>query len=354
MTAQTQAQKVDVTLTDNRPKRHIGLIVTLVIFGIILLGTAAIGWLLLQEGKPVPSVIRGSVLTEKLNLVKKVSEKDGAAVFEHLAELPFGTDMELIDDIRQTINQDGRSYTPCYNYTLPGDRFFECGNNCYIEFTTTDLGINKKGDWCLKVFPVGEAQALPSALKQIILEKMGHDFSFSQDPNIIKRSIVRADLNDDGHDDYAVVMKEYGQDSYNQMSLFCYNPYLNVYYEAINSYNPGAWSIRPFDKGTPVFMESETEIATPIRGLFYEMISSEGLSDSDMAFSKSAIFYDPKVGRFRMFIQSPKSVQEAINQAWESGEEYVAEDVTGESHEDTVQDATEPQTVVADSINVVL
>jgi hypothetical protein len=108
MTAQTQARKVEVTLTDNRPKRHIGLIVTLVIFGIILLGAAATGWLLLQEGKPAPSVIRGSVLTEKLNLVKKVSEKDGVAVFEHLVELPFGTDMELIDDIRQTINQDSR------------------------------------------------------------------------------------------------------------------------------------------------------------------------------------------------------------------------------------------------------
>jgi hypothetical protein len=132
------------------------------------------------------------------------------------------------------------------------------------------------------------------------------------------------------------------------------NPYPKVYYEAINSYNPGAWSIRPFDKGTTVFMESETEIATPIRGIFYEMISSGELSGSDKAFSRSAIFYDPKVGRFHKFIQSPKSVRETINQAWESGEEYVEEDGTGEEHGDATQDATEPRTVVADSLDVVL
>jgi hypothetical protein len=59
------------------------------------------------------------------------------------------------------------------------------------------------------------------------------------------------------------------------------------------------------------------------------------------------------VGRFRNFTQSPKSVQEAINQAWENGEEYVEGDGTGESHGDTVPDATGPLTVVADSLNVV-
>jgi hypothetical protein len=315
-----EAQKIDITLTTNRPPKNKNgrktLLVVIISVIVILLFIAARMW---QYEKGNESC--STVIAEKMNLVRKVSEKDGVAVFEHVAEIPFGSEVyyrAVVGD-NSSIQQGDMSYYSCVAYRMRG-QYFECENNCYIELSnpSSDLGYTFSLETYLAIFPVKKAQALPSSLKKSIVGKFEDRCHFTQDPNLIERSIVNADLNGDGYDDYAVVLTSIGGDSYNHVCVFCYNPDLRSYYNTYDShYLPR--TITLFEKNTLVYMGGETKVAAPAQGIFEEII----YPDTE-PHKKVAVIYDPSGGRFQSFIQAPKSeLEPAVNET--EYEEYYDE-----------------------------
>lgn len=305
-----EISKHEVVITHKENRK--GLKITLIILGVIMLGIAAFGvreMQIMSHNNRVYNEDSYVVFAENLNLVKKVSGKNGAANFEVVRQLPFGTQIELYK--KDFLQQDDKNYYICNYYCLLGSQNVVCDKGTYLEISDFgDLIDGHYAETLLKTYPVKEAQQLPVALRHCIGEYMSDSYNngyhFTQDPNRIASSIVKADFNLDGADDYAVTMQygtSYPQNGSNMMLVMCYNPDIKKYYVVFSGFNGGLASIGEFSKGARIFMDSETLVSAPNNGIMYENPHYE----ADRR--KYAVFYDPKLKEFKQYRQVPLSQQ---------------------------------------------
>lgn len=313
--------KHEIILTDKKSRK--GLKILLIILGVIMLAGIVVGvllWREVAEDNRRKNENSYAVFAEKLNIVKKVSEKSGKATFETVTTLPFGTTVELLDE--DIINQDGKIYQKCSNYLLDHRRFV-CEKNYYLEISTAyDLAESYSRDALLEIFPTKYSQQLPVMLRHEITEFMNGTpdiYRFTQDPNRAAESVIKADLNLDGEDDYAVLMQSgtIPADQKNRIIIMCYNPDVPKYYVAATDYYFGFASIRFFRKDAQIFADSETLVAAPNSGIMYQYQLDEEASD----YQKYAFFYDPKLKQFRQCVQVPKSQTAHEDEVYEVADE---------------------------------
>jgi hypothetical protein len=154
----------------------------------------------------------------------------------------------------------------------------------------------------LNMFPLKQAQQLPSALKNALVERLDGGYCFTQDVNRIEQSIVKADFNLDREEDYAVALQDNGG-QYNTILILCYNPDAAKYYVAFTDSNYGLASLEPFNKDARIYIDSETLVKAPNNGIIYKN-QRDGVMDD---YNKYAIFYDPKSKEFKQCRQVPLS-----------------------------------------------
>lgn len=314
-----------------RKKSRTGLKILLIILGVFMLGGITVGILILKEVYESRYRLGANVYTvfaETLTLVKKVSDKNGIAVFETDRELPFGAKVVLErDDI---IRQDGKTYLICNSYRLRwGEPDYTCEKNHYLEITGShDIHDGFYGESLLNMFPLKETRQLPILLRTSIVEHLNEtantEYCFPQDANRIGASIVKADFNNDGEEDYAVVMQSGTTNPTNRLIILCYNPDIPKYYVAFYDYNSGLATITTFDKGARIYIKSEQLVKAPNIGIIYQ---NQGYGDPD--YGKYALFYDPELQQFVQHRQMPQSVQSESHEYDEydeydgdGGEEY--------------------------------
>jgi hypothetical protein len=304
----------EIILTDKKNRK--GVKILLIILGVLMLLCIAVGvlvWMEFSETNRRDNESYCIIIAGKLNLVKKLPGKNDAAIFELVKELPFGTEVSLYKD--NIIHQDNKAYYTCNSYLL--DFYNTCEKDYYLEVVSAyDLSNSPiRRNEFLNIFPLKESQQLPSILKHYIIEFLGYEYYFTQDANRIGSSIVKADFNLDGEEDYAVVLQE--SDAYNKIIILCYNPDVPKYYVAFSDYNYGLADIKLFNKGAAVFVRSETPVEAPNKGIMYQFQRSD---KGGYSYSKFAIFYDPKSKLFKQYEQLPLSEIQVDEEA--DGEDY--------------------------------
>jgi hypothetical protein len=301
-----------------------GLKITLAVVSLLLLASVAAGLYLLRDHFPESwrsSRVAHTVIAGQLNLVKKVSEKNGSVIFETVRQLPFGAVVEVS---RQRIDQDGKIYRRCHSYTTTEGLRHECERGSYLETASVyDIDNRFYAGFYPERFPVTDTHRLPALLKYCLMDLRGDYFRVTQDPNRINRSIIKADFNLDGEDDYAVVMQDAG--GIHKLFIMCYDPDKPVFYE-VYSRNHVTSSIRLLNRGDSIYIDGETLQEAPNIGIISQS-SYEGFCDNN----ESVVFYDPESNKFAGYLQCPISKFEEYENAGIEPDEGETEEDSGET-----------------------
>ena len=305
---------------EEKTQQKKGLKIILIIISVLMLIGIGIGFLLWKE-----VAIRNDngnakeadymVIAPELNVAEKV--KDGFKVVE---TAPFGTVFNLL---REGVRQNGKTYYKILSSSNEVDKYKK--NNYYIEsIDEYDLyGTWYDGDKFMRIFPLKEVQQLPTHVKKALVKSMEEhsddNFCFTQDVNRVKSSVIQTDFNCDNEEDFAIVVERANQA--NALHILCYNKDLNQSYSAYYDYNGGIATIRFFNKGATIYMNSEQLVKAPNCGVMYESTQKDGY--------KYAVLYDPTTMQFNQYWQRPLSEiqneREDYDDSDDGGYEFVEE-----------------------------
>ena len=294
----------------NRKRK--GLKVLLIIASVLMvigIGLVYLLWWEVTRDERESMIADYMVVAPELNIVEK--GKDG--LFKAIETAPYGT---ILNIQRKGDRQNSKNYFKILSSSTEVDKYKK--NDYYIELNDEfDLRENYYSDQFNRIFPLKEAQLLPTHIKKAIVEASNYDdeYCFTQDVNRIKSSIVRADFNKDGETDIAVLLEQ--NNHMHRLYVLCYNKDLKQSYLAHMDYNGGFAVIRFFKEEALIYIGGEKLEKAPNCGLIYESTQKEG------GF-KYAVIYEPKTMKFAQYIQKPLSEIQAEE------EEYYHDDYRDE------------------------
>ena len=276
-------------------KNKKGLKILLIIASLLMaagIGGAYFIWWEITRSERESMIADYMIIAPELNISGK--KKDGS--FKTIETVPYGT---ILNIQRKGTRWEGKSYFKVLSSSTEVEKYKKA--DFYVEtldeYELQDMYYNDRFN---RIFPLKEAQQLPTHIKKALVEDSSYDdeYCFTQDMNRIKSSIVRADFNKDGEKDIAVLLE---QNNYmHKLYVLCYNKDLKQSYKAHTDYNGGFAVLRFFDEGSLIFMGGEKLEKAPNCGLIYESTQKED------GF-KYVVVYEPKTMKFAQYIQKPLS-----------------------------------------------